>query len=335
MPALMSAAVLESYDRPLQVRQVPIPDLRPGHVLVRIEASGVNPLDVKIRAGQAAHARVEPPAILGIDLAGTVESAAPDVTGFAPGDEVYGMTGGVAGIPGSLAEYAVVDARLIAHRPVAWSARQAAAMPLTAITAWEGLVDRADVHSGQRVLIHGGAGGVGHIAIQIARARGADVYATGSKGGLAVIERFGATAIDYTATTPAQYVGQHTEGEGFDVIFDTVGGATLDASFDSVRVHTGHVVSILGWGSHSLAPLSFRGATYSGVFTLLPLITGEGREHHGEILRQLSDLADTGALVPLLDPRIFSLSSAHEAHLSMEDGSAAGRIIVDTRPAVG
>ena len=128
---------------------------------------------------------------------------------------------------------------------------------------------------------------MGHLAVQIAQARGADVYATGSKDGLAIIEGYGATAIDYTSTTPAEYVEKFTAGEGFDVIFDTIGGATLDAAFASVRVYTGHVVSILGWGTHALAPLSFRGATYSGVFTLLPLITGRGREHHGEILQQI------------------------------------------------
>ena len=170
----------------------------------------------------------------------------------------------------------------------------------------------------------------GHLAIQIARARGADVYATGSKGSLPVIEGFGATAIDYHEMTPARYVEQFTAGQGFDIILDTVGGATLDASFSSVRVHTGHVVSILGWGARSLAPLSFRGATYSGVFTLLPLITGEGREHHGEILRHVADLAEQGLISPLLDSRRFGLETAHQAHLAVEDGSARGRVVVDT-----
>jgi NADPH:quinone reductase-like Zn-dependent oxidoreductase len=325
----MSAAVLDAYGRPLNVTRVPIPDLRPGHVLVRIEASGVNPLDTKIRAGLAAHARTEPPAILGIDLSGTVEAAADDVSAFASGDHVYGMTGGVGGVPGSLADYAVVDARLLAHRPATWTARQAAAVPLAAISAWEGLVDRAGLQANQRVLIHGGAGGVGHLAVQLARARGAEVFATGSKDGLAAIEAYGATAIDYTAVTPSQYVDEFTDGRGFDIVFDTIGGATLDASFASVRRYTGHVVSILGWGTHSLAPLSFRGATYSGVFTLLPLITGEGREHHGEILEQVAILADAGKITPRLDPRTFTLQSVHEAHQAVEAGDTQGKIVVD------
>ena len=140
MPRTMNAAILDAYGEPLRSGQIPVPELRPGHVRVRVEASGVNPLDTKIRVGQAAHARTVLPAILGIDLAGTVEAVAVDVASFVIGDEVYGMTGGIAGVPGSLAEYAVVDARLIARRPAAWSARQAAAVPLAAITAWEGLV---------------------------------------------------------------------------------------------------------------------------------------------------------------------------------------------------
>src|SRR5699024_3682860 len=109
-----TAALLHAYGEPLRVGEVDRPQLQPGHVLVRVEASGVNPLDTKIRAGAADHARTRLPAILGIDLAGTVQSVADDVDAFAPGDAVYGMTGGVGGVPGSLAQYAVVDARLLA-----------------------------------------------------------------------------------------------------------------------------------------------------------------------------------------------------------------------------
>ena len=329
MPETMNAAILHAYGQPLRLSRVPIPILRPGHVLVRVEASGVNPLDTKIRAGQAGHARTQPPAILGIDLAGTVEAVAHDVTTFAPDDRVFGMTGGVGGVPGSLAEYAVVDARLLSRRPNAWTARQAAAVPLAAISAWEGLMDRADVQPGQRVLIQGGAGGVGHIAVQLAVAAGTEVFATESGAGLLAVERYGAVAIDYTSVTPDHYVDQFTNGEGFDVVFDTVGGATLDASFAAVRTYTGHVVSILGWGTHSLAPLSFRGATYSGVFTLLPLLTGVGREHHGEILRRIAEFGEHGAITPRLDERTFTLESVHDAHLAVEHGSTQGKVVVD------
>jgi NADPH:quinone reductase len=151
-----------------------------------------------------------------------------------------------------------------AAKPAGLAMAEAAALPLAVITAWEGLVDRANVHGGQRVLVHGGAGGVGHVAVQIALARGATVFATGTGDSLDIIRRLGAEPIDYRATPAAEYVAAATGGEGFDIIFDTVGGSTLDASFESVRTYTGHVVSVLGWGTHSLAPLSFRGATYSG-----------------------------------------------------------------------
>ena len=165
--------------------------------MVRIKASAVNPLDLKIAKGQAAHARHPLPAILGIDLAGVVESVGAGVTSFKPGVEVYGMTGGVGGLQGSLAEFVAADARLLAPKPKNLGMREVAALPLIFITAWEGLVDRAHVGSGQKVLVHGGAGGVGHIAVQLARAFGAGVFATGSRKDKTYIEKLGATFIDY------------------------------------------------------------------------------------------------------------------------------------------
>lgn len=325
----MRALVLNEFDTPLELREIGTPTAGPGQVLVRVHASGVNPLDTEIRAGRAAHARRVLPAVLGLDLAGVVERTGEGVTGFAPGDEVYGLTGGVGDLQGSLAEYVAVDARLLARKPASLSMREAAALPLGAITAWEGLVDRAGVRAGQKVLVQGGAGGTGHVAVQIARARGAEVFATGSPRSLATIGSLGATPIDHTATTVQEYVDTHTAGEGFDVVFDTVGGVTLDASFTAVRHYTGHVVSALGWGTHSLAPLSFRGATYSGVFTLLPMLTGRGREHHGEIMAKAAALADEGRLRPLLDPRRFTLETVADAHRIVETGDARGKVVVD------
>src|SRR6266850_5237150 len=324
----MQAAVLDSHGAAFRVAPVAQPDPQPGQVLVRIEASAVNPLDIKIRAGQAAHARQPLPAILGIDLAGVVEAVGSGVTSFGPGDEVYGMTGGVGGLQGSLAEYAVVDADLLAPKPANLTMREAAALPLIFITAWEGLVDRAAVHSGQKVLIHGGAGGVGHIAIQIARAFGAEVFATGSAANQAFIERLGAVPIDYRQMSVETYVTKHTGGRGFDIVYDTVGGATLDASFNAV-CRFGHVVSALGWGTHALAPLSFRAASYSGVFTLLPMLTGEGRAHHGDILREATKLVAAGKIFPRLDPRHFTLSTTNAAYAAQSDRTAAGKIVVD------
>jgi NADPH:quinone reductase-like Zn-dependent oxidoreductase len=324
---LMQAAILDSVNGPFRVAEVARPVPGAGEVLVRIAASAVNPLDTKIRAGAAAHARHPLPAILGIDMAGAVAAVGPGVTGFRPGDAVFGMTGGVGGVQGSLATFAAVDATLLAAKPATLSMREAAALPLAFVTAWEGLVDRAAIAAGQTVLIQGGAGGVGHIAVQIARARGARVFASCSGPDAAFIERLGATPIDRDAPVERS-VAEHTGGAGFDVVFDSVGGAVLDASFHAVR-RFGRVVSALGWGTHSLAPLSFRAATYSGVFTLLPLLTGEGRAHHGEILREATRLAEAGALAPRVDPRRFTLATVADAYLAMGARNAAGKLVVD------
>ena len=323
----MQAAVLDSHNAPFRIARVARPQPGPGEVLVRIRAATVSPLDTKIRAGKAAHARQPLPAILGLDLAGVVEAVGAGVTAFRPGDEVFGMTGGVGGLQGGQAEYAAVDASLLAPKPANLSMREAASLPLNFITAWEGLVDRAAVHSGQKVLVHGGAGGVGHIAVQLARAFGAEVFATGSAANQALIERLGATAIDYRAHPVEDHVARHTGGRGFDIVYDTVGGATLDASFNAVA-RFGHVVSALGWGAHALAPLSFRAATYSGVFTLLPLLTREGRAHHGDILREATRLIEAGKLVPRVDPRHFTLANVDDAYSAVES-NAAGKIVMD------
>jgi len=323
----MKAALVETNDGPFRLAEIARPNVNPGEVLVRIHASGINPLDTKIRAGAAAHARHPLPAVLGLDLAGVVVAVAPDVTAFRPGDEVYGMTGGVGGIQGTLAEYAAVDADLLAIKPANLTMREAAALPLVTITAWEGLIDRAHIRPEQTLLVQGGGGGVGHVAVQIGVALGARVFATDSAGKADFIRSMGATPIDYATETVADYVARHTNGAGFDLVYDTGGGAVLDASFLAVR-RFGHVVSCLGWGTHALAPLSFKAGTYSGVFTLAPLLDGIGRAHHGEILKAAAVLVEAGKLVPRLDPRAFAIHSVTEAHAAVTDRSAAGRIVV-------
>src|SRR5579859_3635850 len=308
--------------------EVPRPEPKTGEVLVKIGASGVCLLDTKIRAAKADHAKQPLPAVLGLDMAGTVVEVGHGETKFKPGDEVYGMVGGVGGLQGTLAEYIAADAELLAHKPRKLSMRQAAALPLITITAWEGLVDRAKVHAGQKVLIHAGAGGVGHIAVQVARAFEAEVFATVSPDKSSIVENFGASPIDYRSVSVEEYIAASTGGRGFDIVYDTVGGATLDASFNAVKQYTGHVLSCLGWGTHSLAPLSFRGASYSGVFTLYPLITGKGRAHLGEILTQAAALAEAGKLTPLLNEQRFSTADIAAAHTLVESG-ALGKVVVE------
>lgn len=325
----MRAQRAETPDRTFTLIDLPVKQPGPGEVLVRIQASGVNPLDLKIRAGEAAHARHPLPAILGLDLAGTVAAIGAGVARFRIGDEVYGMAGGVGGHQGTLAEYAVIDADLLALKPANLSMREAAAIPLVFITAWEGLIDRAAVKTGDKVLVHGGAGGVGQMAVQLAVARGAKAFATDSADKKDYIESLGATAIDYRAESVEQYVGRFTDGEGFDIVYDTAGGATLDASFQAARPYQGHVVSCLGWGTHALAPLSFRAATYSGVFTLLPLLTGKGRAHHGEILGEAAKLAEAGRLMPRLNPTRYTLAQADAAHEALRNRLARGKVVIE------
>ena len=329
----MQAAVLEAHSAPFRLATVARPVAGAGEVLVRVAASGVNPLDLKIWEGAAEHARQKLPAILGIDLAGAVVATGPGVTRFRPGDEVFGMTGGVGGHQGSLAQYAAVDADLLALKPVNLSMREASVMPLVFITAWEGLVDRMAVRSGQAVLVMGGAGGVGQMAIQIARARGAEVFATESASRKQTVERLGASFIDRSEAVDA-FVKRLTGDRGFDIVFDTVGGTSLDSAFAAVR-RFGHVASSLGWGTHPLAPLSFRAASYSGVFTLLPLLTGEGRPHHGEILSEATRMVEAGQLSPSLNPRRFTLDRVGDAYHLITEGQAQGKLSIEIGAGAG
>lgn len=255
-----------------------------------------------------------------MDMAGVVAEVGANVIDFRADDEVYGMVGGVGGLQGTLAEYVLADTALLAHKPKTLTMRQAAVLPLAVITAWEGLVDRANVSSGQTVLVHAGAGSVGYAAVQIALARGAKVYTTVSEDKRLILEAVGAIVIDrYTPVD--DYLKKHTGGDGFDIVYDTLGGQVLDASFLAIKRYTGHVVTCLGWGTHSLAPLSFRAATYSGVFTLFPLLSGEYRAHHGQILQAAAEIADQGRLKPFLVERHFGPSEIEQAYDAVAGGS--------------
>jgi len=325
----MRAQLLHDYSTgAFSESEVERPHAAKGQVLVRIMASGVNPIDTKIRAGVAPYAMPDLPAILGTDLAGVVEAVGEGVTSFQPGDEVYGLTGGVRGLPGSLAQFAAVDADLLALKPKDLTMREAAAIPLVFLTAWEGLIDRARLKAGQRVLIQGGAGGVGHAAVQIAAAKGATVYATASNAKAAIIEAYGATAIDYATIKVEEIVEKFTGGEGFDIVYDTVGGEVLDDSLIAARNY-GEVVSCAAFGTHTLAPSSLKCVTISGVFVLLPMLTGKGRAHHGQILAQATRLVDTGQFKPLLDERRFSLAEIQAAHALQESGNVVGKLVID------
>ncbi|MGE4441571.1 MAG: zinc-dependent alcohol dehydrogenase family protein [Desulfomicrobium sp.] len=326
----MKAQLLQTYGNTPDFRlaEVDVPAVKPGHVLVRVAASSVNPIDIKIRKMKPAFAPALP-AILGMDMAGTIEAVGAGVNGLRPGDEVFGCAGGLADMPGALAEYMLADARLLALKPGNLTMAQAAALPLVTITAWDALFDRARIKAGQFVLIHAGTGGVGHVAVQLAKSCGARVATTVSTADKAKLARsLGADEIiNYREEKPEDYVARLTGGRGFDVVFDTVGGANLDASF-LAAAQDGAVVSTNTRSTHDLSPLHAKALTLSVVFMLLPLVTGQGRERHGEIMARAAALAQDGRLGPHVD-RIFSLEDIAKAHEFLDGGRAVGKVVIE------
>lgn len=327
----MKAMILNAYgaDAPFQPAELPDPEPSAGQVLVRIAASSVNTVDTMIRQmGRDLPLSPELPALLGMDFAGTVEAIGEGVSTFAPGDEVYGCAGGLADLPGTLAELIAVDHRLLAHKPKSLSMREAAALPLVGITAYEGL-QRAGLRSGQKVLVHGGAGGVGHVAAQLARHFGADVSATGSgPEKLDVIKGMGVTPVDYRAESVSDYVERLTGGAGFDVVYDSVGGANMAASFDAAALN-GHVVSTVSLVELDLSTAHFKGLSLHVVFMLIPMLHDHRREEHAAILQELAKIADAGELTPILDETQFGLADIGRAHDRLSSGQAIGKIVVN------
>ena len=302
-------------------------DLKAGYVRVRAQATSVNPLDCKIR-GLGLPVGPELPGVLHGDVAGVVEEIGVGVTGFAPGDRVFGCAGGVKGEDGALAEFMNCDARLLAAMPDSLDFTEAAALPLVCVTAWEGLIDKADIQPGQIVLIHGGAGGVGHVAIQLAKSRGAEVFATVSSDAKAkIVEGLGATPINYRKSSVADYVAEHTGGAGFDVVYDTVGGDNIPRSWQAARAG-GIVLSCQSNSTQDMTPVHLKGLTHAGVLMLLPLLSGKGREHHGHIMSEIAAMSDQGRIVPLMDQTVFELDQVADAHRRWESGEAIGKIAI-------
>jgi len=327
----MTALVLTRFGDTsgFELRRVSRPAAGAGEVLVRVHASSVNVADVKARAlGHALDFVPSLPAVLGMDLAGVVEAVGPGVQGFAVGDAVYGCAGGVLTLPGTLSEYVAADARLLARAPTGLSMEQAAALPLVSITAHEALFDRARVQPGQHVLVHGGSGGVGHIAVQLASAHGCRVTATESGAQrLANARALGADdVVDYRAEGVDDYTQRLTGGAGFDVVFDTVGGDNLNASMRAAR-NNGQVVTTVSLQEYDLVPAHVKGLSLHVVYVLLPMMYGQGRERHGDILRSVAAAVERGQLVPVIDSS-FPLEAAAHAHDRVDSGQAIGKVVV-------
>lgn len=315
----------------LQYTDVPRPTLGGAHdMLVRLKAAGVNPVDTKLRS-KGTYYPERMPAILGCDGAGIVEAVGPAVTLFQPGDAVYFCHGGIGGHPGNYAEYAVVDEAWAAAKPASLSFAEAAAAPLVLITAWEALHDRARMRAGQTVLVHAGAGGVGHVAIQLACAAGCQVATTVSAGIKTqfVRELAAVTAIDYRSVDLAEAVCAWSGVDGVDIAFDTVGGAVFEQTFAAVRPY-GDLVTLLQPDAEvNWKVARMRNLRISLELMLSPMYYGwdAAQAHQADILRQCAALFDTGALRIHIS-HMLPLSQAAEAHRLIEQGGAQGKIVL-------
>lgn len=310
-----------------ELADIPSPGPRSGEVLVRVHAAALNPVDARIRNGLPIGPAL--PAVLGADLAGTIEAVGADVSGIVPGDEVFGCAGGVRGMGGAFADHISADARLLAKKPRNISMREAAALPLVSITA-SNCISRASVCASDHVLVHGGCGGVGHIAVQLAKAQGARVSTTVSTPEKAELARaLGADdVILYGRESVADYVRHLTDGRGFDVVIDTVGGQNLDRSLEAAAIH-GRIVATAARSTHDLSPMHAKALSLHVVFMLVPLLHNVGREAHGQIMRDVAALSEAGRLRPLVDPSSFKLEQLADAFRHLESGKAMGKVVVD------
>lgn len=314
--------------------ELPVPELRsPTDMLVQLHAAGVNPVDTKIRTkGPMLPETLT--AVLGCDGAGVVKAVGEAVTRFKPGDAVWYCYGGLGGPQGNYAEYALVDEAVAQPKPASLGFVEAAAAPLVLITAWEALYDRARLAADQTVLIHGGAGGVGHVAIQLARLAGARVAATVSGADKAeFVHGLGAEfTIDYRNEDLVGAVADWTGGRGVDVCFDTVGPEVFARSIEVMAVY-GDLVTVLDPGAVSLKEARNRNLRISLELMLTPQLKHlpEALAHQGEILRRCGELFDAGRLrIAVADT--YPLARAADAHRRLEAGGMQGKLVL-TMPA--
>ncbi|MCD8487599.1 MAG: zinc-dependent alcohol dehydrogenase family protein [Desertifilum sp.] len=330
----MKAVLMTASGTPdvLQVQEIPKPTLKGDKdLLVRLKAAGINPIDTKLRQRGTFYPD-QMPAILGCDGAGIVEAVGSGVQNFQVGDEIYFCNGGLGGHPGNYAEYTIIDERFAAQKPTSLSFAEAAAAPLVLITAWEALYDRGNLQAGRTTLIHAGAGGVGHVAIQLAKLQGATVATTVSTEEKAkFVRQLGADqVIFYQQTNFVQATLDWTNGEGIDLAFDTVGEPLLTQTFPAVRVY-GDIVTILTPGTDTEWKVARnRNLRVSLELMLTPMLTGmvEAQQEQARILRQCARLIDEGKLKIQLT-QTFPLAEAANAHRLLESGSMLGKIVLE------
>lgn len=316
----------------LQLQDVEEPAITsPTQIKVRLHAAGINPIDTKLRSRGLFYG-AEPPAILGCDGAGEVVEVGEAVSRFQPGDQVWFCHGGLGREPGNYAEFTVLEESRAEFKPARVDMIHAAAGPLVLITAWEALYDRGRLEEGQEVLIHAGAGGVGHVAIQLAKLRGARVITTVSSQEKAEFVRsLGADAvINYREQDLAEAVAELTEGRGVNLVFDTVGPEVFRHSIPLLAEY-GTLVTILDPGD-ALVTSEARNSNLTIAFTLMltPALKDlpGALDHQGEILRRCGEWMTENRLRVEVS-HTFPLAEAAAAHRLVEEGHAMGKIVLE------
>ncbi|WP_457676393.1 zinc-dependent alcohol dehydrogenase family protein [Thiolapillus sp.] len=331
----MKAVVMTAIGGPdvLQLQDLPDPEITsPTQIKVRLHTAGINPIDTKLRGRGLFHG-AEPPAILGCDGAGEVVEIGDQVTRFQPGDKVWFCHGGLGREQGNYAQFTVLEESRAEFMPARINFPEAGATPLALITAWEALYDRGRLEEGQTVLIHAGAGGVGHIAVQLAKIRGARVITTVSSKEKADFAReLGADiVVNYREDDLEAMVMENTDGQGVDLVFDTVGPDTFRQSLPLIREY-GCIVTILDPGE-GLVTSEARNRNLSIAFTLMltPALKDleDALQHQGEILRLGGEWMSEGKLKTEVS-RIFQLEEAPLAHRLIEEGHTRGKLVLMT-----
>ena len=331
---LMKAIVFETPGSPsvLKLQDIPAPTIQTEtEVLVRLRAAGINPIDTKLRSRGTFYPE-KTPHVLGCDGAGVVEAVGAGVQSFQVGDEVFFCNGGLGGPRGTYAEFAVVDEGFLAIKPADLSFAEAAAAPLVLITAWESLYDRGRLQAGQTVLIQAGAGGVGHVAVQLAKLQGAEVCTTVSSEEKAnFVKQLGAdSVILYKNTDVVDEVLTWTQGQGVDLAFDTVGGETFYQTIPAVKIY-GDLVTILepDPALGNLKTARTRNLRISLELMLTPMLQSlvEEQEQQAHILQQCARLCDRN-LLKIHVSQTFSLEQAQAAHELLETGSVTGKLVL-------
>jgi NADPH:quinone reductase len=325
----MRAMVVTAFGEPEVLQEHDMPEPAPGEfdLLIEVRATSINPVDTKIRRSGYGPPR-NVPCILGFDVAGVIRSMGPRVEGFRAGQAVYASPS--LARDGADAELVCVDSRTAALKPASLGFAEAAALPLATITAWESLHKRAAIHPGETVLIHAGGGGVGHIAVQLAKFHGCRVITTASREpSQALCRRLGADVIiDHVKENFIQRVLQETSGAGCPVVFDTVGGDVFDRSLECVATN-GRMVTIVRNQSARIVPALFgRNATLHLEFMGVPTVHNIHPEGQGEVLRTVAELVDAGKLKPHVS-RVIKLKELPEGHRMLETGHTVGKVAVE------